>query len=165
MMSPRVTQMSPAVCSPKCSRLRSICRSVEMKSLATACEPWLSSASSIASSISSRRVGSLLRQRSGGACRARCGSRLHRGEWPSGGDLIRIVDAQPPECADFTCLHVLCLPVLLMIIAEEMEGAVDHQVRGMVLERDASPQLRLPHTLRAMMMSPNNSSVSKSLQR
>ena len=28
MMSPRVTQMSPAVRSPKCSRLRSICRSV-----------------------------------------------------------------------------------------------------------------------------------------
>ena len=27
MMSPRVTQMSPAVWSPKCSRLRSICRS------------------------------------------------------------------------------------------------------------------------------------------
>ncbi len=32
MMSPRVTQISPAVCSPKCSRLRSICRSAGERS-------------------------------------------------------------------------------------------------------------------------------------
>ena len=35
MMSPRVTQMSPAVCSPKWSRLRSICRSAGDRSPAT----------------------------------------------------------------------------------------------------------------------------------
>ena len=35
MMSPRVTQMSPAVWSPKWSRLRSICRSGGVRSPAT----------------------------------------------------------------------------------------------------------------------------------
>ncbi len=54
MMSPRVTATSPAVRSPKCSRLRSICRSCGDRSPLIGRSP---SASSIASSIWSRSVG------------------------------------------------------------------------------------------------------------
>ena len=136
MMSPRVTAMSPAVRSPKWSRLRSICRSGGLRSPGSGASP---SASSIASSIWSRSVVSpsspKIRVRIPRHSRdagLRRGSRRHQQR----SSRIGIGDARRARARTSRASMSVAALIVIMVVAEQMQRAMDHQMRGVLVERD-----------------------------
>src|SRR5688572_16770380 len=143
MMSPRVTAMSETVLSPKCSRLRSICRSIGDRSPTMGCSPlWLS----ITSASWLRRVASLSSPNS----RVRRPRQKLR-PLPSspvmissairlGSNLAEIGVGYPDRAKRLALepLHRLRIRVArLMVVAEQMERSVDDEMGGMVFDRHA----------------------------
>ncbi len=94
------------------------------------------------------RLG-LRRRRSGGACSATAESRLRRLASPSGGHLIGIGDTEPGKRTDLARFHVRGIAFVVMIVAEEVERAMDQKMRRMILDAGASSRRLRPRRRRA----------------
>ena len=74
-------------------------------------------------------------------------------------DPIGIGDPEPRQRPAFARFHVGGAGLVMMIVAEQMEGAVNQQMRGIILDGHAFSAASASHTPRASTMSPSNSSA------
>src|SRR6478672_9389673 len=121
MMSPRVTAISPAVWSAKGRRQPAATLPLRRSLL----------------QFPRARSARILRRRSGGACPATAAIRLRHAGSPSGHGLIGVGDSQSSERPYLTRLHVRGIDIFEMVVAEQVERAVDDQMRRMLLHADA----------------------------